>query len=184
VSLCALARERGRDRNPDDENSEGDREPPATGSYRETTEERSLPATAFAFPFAGGRGAILCNVRFGGVRNRLRWCRDRRRNVRDRISDVRHRCGLRGAQAVVAERGETVSRVCVTALMRADEGILGFGQFVVLDQEPGDLERAAGVTSMVGTDVCGRGTVDVAPLLEQYAELGGGARVTALVRAH
>jgi hypothetical protein len=115
--------------------------------------------------------------RLGKIRGR--WC-----NLRDRISDVRHRFWLGSAQTVVAEHGEVMSRVWVAALMCARERLLGSGQLVVVDQEPCKLEGAVGVTTLIGPHVRGRGTIDLTPLLQQYAELRGGAGVTALIRAH
>jgi hypothetical protein len=70
----------------------------------------------------------------------------------------------------------------VTALIRARERLFGLGHSIVADQEHGNLERRVGVAPLIGANVRGRGTIDVASLLQQHTKLGRRDGVTALIR--
>jgi hypothetical protein len=54
----------------------------------------------------------------------------------------------------------------VAALIRTRECLFGFGHLVVFDEEHGDLERAVSISTLIGADECGRGTIEVTPPLQ------------------
>jgi hypothetical protein len=170
--------------------------------------DRARPAddgSSDAEPLAAIVPGALCG-RGGAIGDRLGGGRDRRRgpgrgdggrlsqlrtfggrltHVRDlggRLTHIRNRSALGVAQAVVAQRGQVLSSGGVATLMCARKRLLSFAQPVVFNHEPGNLECTVSIAALIGAEVCRRGPIGIAQLLQQDAKLGGGVRVPALVR--
>jgi hypothetical protein len=103
--------------------------------------------------------------------------------VRGGLGDIGEHFGLADALAVFTNYREVVRCVWVSALPRAKERLLSFGQVVVLDQKHASRECAIGITALIGAEIRGRGSGDVTSLLQQRAELRGGTSVAAPIRA-
>ena len=84
---------------------------------------------------------------------------------------------------MVEQEAEVVGGVRMAATVRACERVLGFVESVHAGEQDAELERAVGVPAFVGAPVCSGSTAQIAPVLEQQAELRGGGCVAATVCA-
>jgi hypothetical protein len=99
-----------------------------------------------------------------------------------RVGTAERPLGAVHVPPLLQEHAEVEGRRGMTALVCSLERLLGIGQPVALNQQHGNLKRAVGVAALIGSDICSNRTIDVPPLLQKNAELGGGASVTQLVR--
>ena len=83
--------------------------------------------------------------------------------------------------ALFEQQAQVVSSGGMAALVRAREGFLGLVEPVLVGEQHRELERPAGIATLVGAPVGGRRTGDLAPLFEQHPEFGRARSVSALV---